>query len=68
VGVDVQLHAFSTLAVVGGKWSALSPGKELPVPPGQETVWTPEPVWTWRRRERKSHYYFLHGAGCYLKS
>jgi hypothetical protein len=28
--------------------AALPPGKELPVPIGQEAVWAPEQVWTQR--------------------
>jgi hypothetical protein len=36
-----QLHASA----------ALTPGKELLVPIGQEVGWTPEPVWTTWRRE-----------------
>jgi len=28
---------------------ALSPGKEPPIPTGQEARWAPEPVWTQRR-------------------
>jgi hypothetical protein len=40
-GVDVYIHIFLTSALVGGEWSAsrpaaLSPGKEPPVPIGQE--------------------------------
>jgi hypothetical protein len=30
--VDVQLHAFLTLAVNDGEWSALPPGKEPLLP------------------------------------
>jgi hypothetical protein len=38
--VSGQLHAPA----------ALPPGKEPPVPIGQEVRWTPEPVWTtWRK-------------------
>jgi hypothetical protein len=38
-GVDAYIHVFSTLALIGGEWSAsrpsrFTPGKELPVPIG----------------------------------
>jgi hypothetical protein len=45
-------YSFLTSALDGGKWlasrpgRALPPGKEPPVPIGQEAGWTPEPVWT----------------------
>jgi hypothetical protein len=42
--VSRQLHASATLL----------PGKESPVPTGQEVVWSPEPVWTLWRREQIS--------------
>jgi hypothetical protein len=47
VVVDVLL----TSVIVGGEWSAsplaaLPPGKDLPVPLGEEVGLTPEPVWT----------------------
>jgi hypothetical protein len=29
-GVDVQIHDFFTSALVGGKWSALRPGRRTP--------------------------------------
>jgi hypothetical protein len=32
--------------------AALPPGKEAPVPIGQEVGWTPEPGWTTWRREK----------------
>jgi hypothetical protein len=31
--------------------AALTPGKETPVPIGQEVGWASEPVWTIRRSE-----------------
>jgi hypothetical protein len=42
--VSGQLHAPATLLQ----------GKESLIPIGQGTGWSPEPVWTWWRRERKS--------------
>jgi hypothetical protein len=39
--VSTQLHALA----------ALPPGKELPVPIGQEVAWTPGAYWTTSRRE-----------------
>jgi hypothetical protein len=33
---------------------ALPPGKELPVPIGQEAAWAPVPVWTQRLEEKSS--------------
>jgi hypothetical protein len=33
-GVDVQIHVFLTSAVVGGEWSASSPGR---LTPGKES-------------------------------
>jgi hypothetical protein len=33
-GVEVQIDVFLTSALDGGEWSALSPGKEPPVPTG----------------------------------
>jgi hypothetical protein len=47
-------YSFSTSALDGGEWSAsrpghaLPPGKEPPVPIGQEDGWALEPVWTQR--------------------
>jgi hypothetical protein len=41
-----------TSAPDGGEWSALPPGKELPVPVGWKAEWAPEPVWTRWRREK----------------
>jgi hypothetical protein len=35
---------------------ALSPGKEPPVPIGEEVGWTPAPVWKTWRSEKSSHY------------
>jgi hypothetical protein len=48
---------FLTSALHRGAWSAsrpsrFTPGKEPPVPIGQETVWAPEPVWKLWRREK----------------
>jgi hypothetical protein len=54
-GVDVYIHVFLTLTLVGGKWSASRsgpppPGKEFPVTTGLEARWAGEPVWpTWRK-------------------
>jgi len=31
--------------------AALAPGKEPPVPTGQEVWWAPELVWKWWRKE-----------------
>jgi hypothetical protein len=51
----VQIHIFLTSALAGGEWSAscpgrFTPGKDSPVPSGQEAGWAPEPVWkTWRK-------------------
>jgi hypothetical protein len=45
---------------MGGEWSAsrpghaLPPGKEPPVPSGQEAGWAPEPVWTQWLEEKSS--------------
>jgi hypothetical protein len=50
-------YSYLTSALDGGEWSAsrpgrtLPPGKELPVPIGQEAGWAPEPVWTQRLEE-----------------
>jgi hypothetical protein len=33
-GVDMQIHIFLTLALAGGKWSDLRPGRFTP--PGKE--------------------------------
>jgi hypothetical protein len=52
--------SFLTSALYGGEWSAsrpgraLPPGKEPPVPIGQEAGWVPEPVWTQRLEEKSS--------------
>jgi hypothetical protein len=48
---------FLTSALDGGEWSAsrlsrFPPGKELPVPIGQEAGWAPEPVWTKRKKKK----------------
>jgi hypothetical protein len=53
------MYSFLTSALDGGErsapslGSALSPGKDPPVPPVQEPGWAPEPVWT-QRIEGKS--------------
>jgi hypothetical protein len=47
--------SFTTSALDGGEWSASRPGRALPPekgPPGKETVWAPEPVWTQRLEEK----------------
>jgi hypothetical protein len=50
--------SFLTLALDGVEWSAsrpgcaLDPGKEPPVPIGQEAGWFPELVWTQRLEEK----------------
>jgi hypothetical protein len=45
-GVEVQLPAFLTSALDRGEWSALRPGRLVPIPTGR----APGPVWTrWRR-------------------
>jgi hypothetical protein len=49
-GVDVYIHVFLILALVGGDWSASGPGRLTPrgrKPPtliGEEVEWAPEPV------------------------
>jgi hypothetical protein len=54
-GMDVQIHIFLTLALVGGEWSASHPGCITPGEraPGTHWIggWVPEPVWTTWRRE-----------------
>jgi hypothetical protein len=53
-------YSFMTSALDGSQWSAsrprraLPPGKELPVPIGQEAGWASEPVWTQRLEEKFS--------------
>jgi hypothetical protein len=53
-------YSFSTSALDRGEWSASRPGrasppgKEPPVPIGQEARWAPEPVWTQRLEEKSS--------------
>jgi len=49
--VKVELHAFLTLALDGGQWSASCPGlftpwERAPVPIGQKARWAPKLVWT----------------------
>jgi hypothetical protein len=44
--VSGQLHAPA----------ALPPGKDPPVPNGQEAGWAPESFWTQLRRDKKKHY------------
>ena len=48
-GVEIKLHIFLTLTQTGGEWLAscsacFTSGIRTPVPTGQETVWTPEPL------------------------
>jgi len=57
-GAEVYIHSFLISVLDGGEWSAsrpgrfaLPPGKEHPVPTGEEAGWAPEPIWTWWRRE-----------------
>jgi hypothetical protein len=51
-------YPFLTSALDGSEWSAsrpdraLPPGKEPPVPVGQEASFAPEPVWTQRLEEK----------------
>jgi hypothetical protein len=53
-------YSFLTLALDRGEWSALHPGsalppgKEPPVPIGQDSGWAPDPVWTQRVEEKFS--------------
>jgi hypothetical protein len=52
VGVDVLIHVSLISAVVGGEWSASSPGpsnpgKGPPLPIGQEVGWAPVPALIW---------------------
>jgi hypothetical protein len=53
-------YSYLTSALDGGEWSAsrpgrtLPPGKEPPVPIGQEAGWAPEPVWTQGLEEKSS--------------
>jgi hypothetical protein len=53
-------YSYLTSALDGGEWSAtrrgraLPPGKEQPVPIGQESGWASEPVWTQRLEEKSS--------------
>jgi len=49
--MEVELHAFLTSAVDGGKWSAsclghCTLGKEPLVPVIEEAGWAPKQVWT----------------------
>lgn len=48
-GVEIKLHIYLTLTQSGGEWLApcsacFTPGIGTPVPIGQETMWTPEPL------------------------
>jgi hypothetical protein len=48
-GVDVQIYVFLISALVAGEWSAsrpgrIIPGKDPPIPIGQEAGWAPESV------------------------
>jgi hypothetical protein len=53
-------YSYLTSALDGGEWSAsrpgraLPPGKEPPVPIGQEAGWAAEAVWTQRLEEKSS--------------
>jgi hypothetical protein len=53
-------YSYLTSALGGGEWSvsrpgrSLPPGKEPPVPLGQEARWAPEPVWTQGLEEKSS--------------
>jgi hypothetical protein len=53
-------YSFLTSAIYEGEWTTsrpgrvLPPGKEPPVPTGQEAGWAPEPVWTERLEEKSS--------------
>jgi hypothetical protein len=53
-----SVYSFLTSALDEGGWSAsrpgraLPPGKGPPVPIGQESGWSPEPVWTQRLEEK----------------
>jgi hypothetical protein len=55
-----SVYSYLTSALDSGEWSAshpgrdLPPGKEPPVPIGQEAGWAPEPVWTQRLEEKPS--------------
>jgi hypothetical protein len=61
-GGERRYSSYSNLtsALDGGEWSAshpghaLPPGKEPPVPIGQEAGWAPEPVWKQRVEEKSS--------------
>jgi hypothetical protein len=39
VGVDVEIHIFLTLALVGGEWSTSRPGRFTPGERGPGTHW-----------------------------
>jgi hypothetical protein len=59
--VDVHIHVFLTLALVGGKWSLshsghFTPGERAPVPIRQEAGCAPELIWTMWRRENSWPY------------
>jgi hypothetical protein len=45
--VEVQLHAFLTLTLDGGEWSASHPGCFIPISTGEKAGWAPELVWMW---------------------
>jgi hypothetical protein len=59
-GEEVQLLLILSLGTRWGEWSAsrpgraLPPGKEPPVPIGQEAGWAPEPVWAQGLEEKSS--------------
>jgi hypothetical protein len=56
-GEEIELRLILNSALDGGEWSAsrpgraLPPGKEPPVPIGQEAGWALEPVWMQRLEE-----------------
>ena len=53
VGLNAQLHSFSTMALDGGEQLAtLCPGKEFLAACKQEDGYVPEPVWAFWKREK----------------
>jgi hypothetical protein len=59
-GMRYSSYSYLTSALDGDEWSAsrpgrvLPPGKESPVPIGQEAGWAPQPVWAQRLEEKSS--------------